>query len=48
MTTLLDVDEASTTLSELVERAENGEDIVITVAGRPRVRLVSIAERSEP
>lgn len=42
VTTEVDIDEARAMLSELVERAENGEDIVITVAGRPRVRLVPV------
>ncbi|MFF2085075.1 type II toxin-antitoxin system Phd/YefM family antitoxin [Nocardia sp. NPDC058176] len=29
--------------SELVRKAENGEDVTITVAGRPSVRLVPVA-----
>ena len=32
--------EAKTQLSKLVERAEGGEEIVITRRGRPAVRLV--------
>ncbi len=31
--------------SELVRRVEAGEDVTITVAGRPSVRLVPIAPR---
>ncbi len=32
--------------SELVRRAEAGEQITITVAGRPSVRLVAVAPRT--
>ncbi len=35
--------EAKTKLSQLVERAESGEDIVIARNGKPVVRLVPIA-----
>lgn len=35
--------EAKTNLSELVERAAAGEEIVIAKAGTPRARLVPIA-----
>jgi prevent-host-death family protein len=35
--------EAKTTLSQLVDRAENGEDIVISRNGKPVVRLVPVA-----
>ena len=35
--------EAKTTLSQLVERAEAGEDIVIARNGKPVARLVPIA-----
>jgi prevent-host-death family protein len=35
--------EAKTTLSQLVERAESGEDIVIARNGKPVARLVPIA-----
>lgn len=31
--------------SELVRRAEAGEDVTITVSGRPTVRLVPVAPR---
>jgi prevent-host-death family protein len=37
--------EAKTNLSELVERAAAGEEIVIAKAGRPRARLVPVAAR---
>ena len=32
--------------SELVRRAEAGEQVTITVAGRPSARLVPVAERA--
>jgi prevent-host-death family protein len=44
----VDLDEAKTTLSELVERAAGGEEIVIARAGRPLARLVPLAQRTEP
>jgi prevent-host-death family protein len=42
MTTQVNIYEAKTHLSDLVERAAGGEDIVIAKAGSPRVRLVAI------
>jgi prevent-host-death family protein len=41
-------DEAKTNLSQLVERAARGEEIVIAEAGRPLARLVPIAKRTSP
>ena len=38
--------EAKTKLSQLVERAEQGEEIVITRNGKPAVRLAPIATAS--
>lgn len=40
--------EAKTHLSSLVDRAAAGEDIVIAKSGRPRVRLVPVERRTEP
>ena len=40
---LLNLYHAKTHLSELVERAARGEEIVIAKAGRPRARLVQLA-----
>ncbi len=48
MTTQVNLAEAKAKLSDLVDRAANGEDIVIARAGRPRVRLVPVKERTEP
>ena len=40
--------EAKTRLSELVERVARGEEIVIAKAGVPRARLVPLGRRLEP
>jgi prevent-host-death family protein len=40
--------EAKTSLSQLVERAARGEEIVIAKAGRPLARLVPVAKRTAP
>lgn len=47
MTTQVNLYEAKAKLSDLVERAANGEDIIIAKSGRPRVRLVAVLERAE-
>jgi prevent-host-death family protein len=40
--------EAKTSLSRLVEQAANGEEIVIAKAGRPRARLVAMGRPAKP
>jgi prevent-host-death family protein len=40
--------EAKTNLSQLVERAAHGEEIIIAKAGRPLARLVPFSTRSTP
>jgi prevent-host-death family protein len=40
--------EAKTNLSQLVERAARGEEIIIAKAGRPLARLVPLARRTAP
>jgi prevent-host-death family protein len=40
--------EAKTHLSDLVERAARGEEIVIAKAGHPKARLVPIGRRQSP
>jgi prevent-host-death family protein len=42
MTTQVNVQEAKTHLSRLLEQAAAGEDVVIARAGRPLVRLVPV------
>ena len=44
MTTMVNVHEAKTHLSRLLERAVAGEDIVIAKAGKPMVKLTVVAE----
>ena len=40
--------EAKTRLSELVERAARGEEVVIAKAGQPKARLVALARPKQP
>jgi len=40
--------EAKTHLSQLVERAAQGEEIVIAKAGKPKAKLVPILETETP
>jgi antitoxin (DNA-binding transcriptional repressor) of toxin-antitoxin stability system len=42
MSAIVDVDESATILSELLEWAEAGDDVVIARAGKPVVRLVRV------
>ncbi len=42
MTKTVNLYEAKTKLSELVERAAKGEEIVIAKAGKPRAKLVPV------
>jgi prevent-host-death family protein len=48
MTEIVDMHEAKTTLSRLVERARAGEEIVIGKAGEPLVKLVPVKRRTKP
>jgi prevent-host-death family protein len=40
--------DAKTHLSKLVERAAGGEEIIVAKAGRPLARLVPLAKRTTP
>jgi prevent-host-death family protein len=44
----LNLYEAKTKLSELVDRAAAGEEIIIAKAGKPMAKLVPIKRRTEP
>ncbi len=44
----VNIHEAKTGLSKLVERAEAGEDVVIARAGRPVVKLVALTKARTP
>ncbi|HXQ68515.1 MAG TPA: type II toxin-antitoxin system prevent-host-death family antitoxin [Alphaproteobacteria bacterium] len=48
MTKTVNLYEAKTKLSELVERAAKGEEIVIAKAGKPRGKLVPIPVQKAP
>lgn len=48
MVRTVNVHEAKTHLSRLLEAVENGEDIVIARAGRPVARLVPAAAAGRP
>ena len=40
--------EAKTRLSELIERAARGEEIIVAKAGKPRARLVALPGAAKP
>jgi prevent-host-death family protein len=48
VSTKVNIHEAKTHLSRLVDRAANGEEIVIARAGRPVARLAPLAEERTP
>lgn len=48
MTTVVNMHEAKSRLSALVEQAERGEDVVIARNGKPAVRLVSVGAKRSP
>lgn len=48
MTVKVNLYEAKTKLSSLVERAANGEEIVIAKAGKPKARLVALEQLKKP
>jgi prevent-host-death family protein len=45
---IINLYEAKTSLSRLVERAAAGEEIIIAKAGKPKARLVPLSARAEP
>ena len=48
MTEIVNMHEAKTTLSRLVERALAGEEVIIARNGTPLVRLVPVPQKREP
>jgi prevent-host-death family protein len=48
LTEIVNMHEAKTTLSRLVERARAGEEIIIGKAGEPLVKLVPVKRRTKP
>jgi prevent-host-death family protein len=47
-TDAVNIHEAKTHLSRLIERVEAGEEVVIARAGRPVARLIPFRTRTEP
>lgn len=45
--TKMNIHEAKTHLSKLIEKAMNGEEVVIAKAGEPAVRLVAINQQKD-
>ena len=48
MSEIVNMHQAKTSLSRLVERALAGEEVIIARNGRPLVRLVPVASKPEP
>lgn len=48
MSKAINLYEAKSHLSELVERAAGGEEIIIAKAGKPKARLVAIQAQKRP
>jgi prevent-host-death family protein len=48
MATVVNLHQAKAALSQLIERAPAGEDVVIARKGRPLVRLVAVPKAREP
>lgn len=46
MTTIVNVHEAKTHLSRLLDRAQQGEEIILSKAGKPYARLVPYEEHA--
>lgn len=44
----INIHEAKTTLSRLVDRASEGEEIIIAKAGKPMAKLVPLEDTSRP
>ncbi|MBA3798226.1 MAG: type II toxin-antitoxin system prevent-host-death family antitoxin [Actinomycetota bacterium] len=45
---IVNIHEAKTHLSRLVDRAAAGEEIIIGKSGQPRARLIAYSEQAEP
>jgi len=45
---IINVREGKARLSELVSKAAAGEEVLITVRGQPKARLVAVSARLEP
>jgi prevent-host-death family protein len=47
-TAIINLYEAKSRLSRLVDRAAAGEEIIIAKAGKPKSRLIPLSARAEP
>ena len=45
---VINIHQAKTNLSKLIEKTLNGEDIIIAKAGKPVVKLVAYKEKLKP
>ncbi len=45
---IVNISEAKSQLSKLIEHAMNGEEVVVTKAGQPMVRFVPIQPENSP
>ena len=45
---IVNIYQAKTNLSKLIEQALEGEEVVIAKAGKPKVKLVKIEKKLEP
>jgi len=48
MTQTLNIHEAKTRLSQLIQQVEQGDEIIISRANKPIVRLVAYQEKAQP
>lgn len=45
---IVNIHEAKTTLSKLIAKTQNGEEVIIAKAGKPVAKLVSLKEELKP
>lgn len=45
---VINIHEAKTTLSKLIERTQNGEEVIISKAGKPVAKLSAYKEKLKP
>ena len=45
---MINIHQAKTNLSKLIEKTLNGEDVIIAKAGKPVVKLVAYKEKLKP
>ena len=45
---IINIHQAKTNLSKLIEKTLNGEDVIIAKAGKPVVKLVAYKEKLKP